>query len=107
MIDGAKFDEIVKRLRFINNHKKTEREIKLIICGDFLQLPPINSDSGYFFNGGEYTEFENNSYICKLREVKRQNNKEFIELLERVRLGVLTKDDIKYIKLSNIKHKAT
>ena len=42
-------------------------------------------------------EFEKHSYICKLREVKRQNNKEFIELLERVRLSTHTKEDIKYI----------
>ena len=62
-----------------------------------MQLPPINSVSGYFFNGGEFGDFEFNAYTCKLKEVKRQNNKQFIELLERVRIGTHTSNDVKYI----------
>ena len=50
-----------------------------------------------FFNGGEFGDFEINSYVCKLKEVKRQNNKEFIALLERVRIGANTTTDVKYI----------
>ena len=97
MIDGAKFDEITKRISFINKHRENCKPIKLIICGDCMQLPPINSVSGYFFNGGEFGDFEFNAYTCKLKEVKRQNNKQFIELLERVRIGTHTSNDVKYI----------
>ena len=97
MIDGKTFDIIINRLKYINQHKEVLGNINLIIVGDCMQLPPIDSDSGYFFNGGEFNKFEKASYTCKLREIKRQNNKEFIELLERVRLAIHTKDDIKYI----------
>ncbi len=97
MIDGEKFDRIIQRIRFFN--KLIGKEIKLIMCGDCLQLPPVEGrDYGYFFNGGEYEDIHKHSYICRLKEVKRQDNKKFIELLERVRICKHTKEDIKYIK---------
>jgi len=98
MIDGHKFDEIIDRIKFLNKKRsKKIGEIKLIICGDPLQLPPVENDSGYFFNAGQFADFEKSSYTCVLREVKRQNNKEFIDVLSRVRLGIKNKEDIKYI----------
>ena len=96
MIDGRKFDEIIKRIKFVNKFRK--EELKLIIVGDCMQLPPVEGkDYGYFFNGAEYDEIHKLSYICKLKEVKRQDNQEFIELLERVRLACHSKKDLKYI----------
>ena len=97
MIDGKTFDIIINRLKYINDHKESSGNINLIIVGDCMHLPPIDTDSGYFFNGGEFNKFEKNSYTFVLKEIKRQNNKEFIEILERVRLALHTKDDIKYI----------
>ena len=44
MIDGRKFDDIINRLKYINEHR--QKALKLIIVGD----PPIDSESGYFFN---------------------------------------------------------
>ena len=54
-----------------------------------------------FFNGGEYDEFHKYSYVCKLKEVKRQDDKEFIELLDRIRYAKHSKEDIHYIKEMN------
>ena len=96
MIDGEKFDRIIERIRFINKILKID--LKIILCGDCLQLPPVEgAEYGYFFNGGEYEDIHKHSYICKLREVKRQDNKKFVELLERVRIAKHTKEDVKYI----------
>jgi len=97
MIDGCTFDIIIDRVNFINKYRK--KEIKLIIVGDCMQLPPVEKNvSGYYFNGGEYNTIHRNCYFCVLSEVKRQDNIEFIELLKRVRMAMHTKDDIKYIK---------
>ena len=71
MIDGHKFDQILDRINFVNKKRcKRVGEIKLIICGDPLQLPPVENDSGYFFNAGQFETFEKSSYTCVLREVK-------------------------------------
>ena len=73
--------------------------MNLILVGDCMQLPPVEGNEyGYFFNASEYDEIHMNSYICRLEEVKRQENQEFIELLKRVRFALHTKDDIEYIK---------
>ena len=80
------------------NIKDQQEKFFLIIWCDAVQLPPIDSESVYIFNGGHFNEFKNNSLICKLKEVKRQNNKEFVELLERVRITIHTKDDLKFIE---------
>ena len=97
MIDGCTFDNIIERIKFINKYRKND--IKLIIVGDCMQLPPVDkSKSGYYFNGGEHDSIHKNSYFCILSEIKRQYNIEFIEILKRVRLAMHTKDDIKYIE---------
>ena len=96
MIDGVKFDEIIERINIINELR--EKNLILIICGDVLQLPPINSISGYFFYAHNFDEFSKNSYKCKLDEVKRQNNQDFIKMLQRIRIGTYEKDDITTIK---------
>ena len=67
-----------------------------VIVYTFHQLKKMFS--GYYFNGGEYDLIHKNSYFCSLSEVKRQDNIELIEILKRVRMSMLTKDDIKYIK---------
>ena len=42
MIDGATFDTILKRINRINE-KRENNNLLLIIAGDTMQLPPVNS----------------------------------------------------------------
>jgi hypothetical protein len=61
------------------------------VCGDFLQLPPVAKS-------GEIKKFcfEADSWsrcmqeCIELREVHRQKDSEFVDLLRRVRFGVCT-----------------
>ena len=39
MIDGATFDNIINRIKFVNKDRKNN--IKFIIVGDCMQLPPV------------------------------------------------------------------
>ena len=96
MIDAIKFDKIIARIKYINEQRKTD--LKLILVGDPMQLPPVEKRCGYFFNASEYAEIHADAYHCKLTEVKRQDNTEFVHLLQRVRLGMRNPEDIKYIK---------
>ena len=67
-----------------------------------MQLPPVNSTSFYVFNAHHFEDFEMNAYTAKLSECKRQDNKEFIDVLQRVRITACTDNDIRYIQ--NMKH---
>ena len=59
MIDGCTFDNIIERIKFINKYRNDD--IKLIIVGDCMQLPPVDkSKSGYYFNGCEYDSIHKN-----------------------------------------------
>ena len=60
MIEVATFDNIISRVKFDNRYRKTD--IKLILVGDCMQLPPVEKlISGYYFNGGEYDLIHQNS----------------------------------------------
>ena len=100
MLSGVLFDQIYTGIKKIN--EKREKPICLIVCGDVMQLPPVNSTSGYFFNAHHFEDFEMNAYTAKLSECKRQDNKEFIDVLQRVRITSCTDNDIRYIQ--NMKH---
>ena len=96
MIDGATFDRIYMTIQKVNSKRKTP--ISLIICGDVLQLPPVDSQSGYFFNAHNFNNFETNAYTAKLNECKRQEDKEFIDIQRRIRIDSCTENDIRYIQ---------
>ena len=100
MLSGVLFDQIYTGIKKIT--EKREKPICFIVCGDVMQLPPVNSTSGYFFNAHHFEDFEMNSYTAKLSECKRKDNKEFIDVLERVRIASCTDNDIRYIQ--NMKH---
>lgn len=83
-------------------HKKAEKEkgkkIRLIVVGDFSQLPPVVTKedakylkkfkfdpSGFVFTTKEWQQMKF-STIC-LEDVKRQDNREFIDNLNLARIG--------------------
>lgn len=87
--------------------KLYKKKIKLIVSGDFFQLPPIVkkkeenylkrygfSKTGYAFTTKEWASM--NFKIVNLTEVKRQKNKEFLEQLTLLRNG-----DTKVVKYFN------
>ena len=60
--------------------------IQVIFVGDFLQIPPINGD--FAFNAKCWSSLFLN--IIELKENIRQNkNREFINSLNKIRLGVV------------------
>jgi len=74
-------------------------KIRLIVCGDFSQLPPVVSksdakllkkfgldESGFCFTTAEWKAF--NFKVVELTEIKRQDNREFIDVLNQIRLGI-------------------
>ncbi|KAK6484300.1 ATP-dependent DNA helicase PIF1-like [Huso huso] len=94
MVEGEFFDKLETIARSIRRSSEPFGGIQLIVCGDFLQLPPVTK-------GKEKTKFcfQARSWRkcihvnMELTEVRRQTDKTFISLLQAVRLGRVTEED--------------
>jgi len=97
------FSYMIKVLR--KAERKKGSKIKLIVAGDFSQLPPIIrknelplmkkfdlDTSGYAFTTSEWKSC--NFKVIELTEIKRQSNKEFIKVLNNIRIG---KNELNYL----------
>ncbi|KAH3848886.1 hypothetical protein DPMN_091269 [Dreissena polymorpha] len=88
MVDGDFFDKLETVARVIKKSDKPFGGIQLIICGDFLQLPPV-------VKGEEKRKFcfQSKSWrkcidiTMELTDVRRQSDKTFIDILQNIRLG--------------------
>lgn len=61
-----------------------ELEMRLLLVGDFAQLPPVNAD--FAFNSPEWHRFKDR--IFTLKNIRRQGDRVFIEALQAVRKGL-------------------
>ena len=96
LLRNEAFRFLVKVLRKAEKEKGSK--IRLIVVGDFSQLPPVVKktelklfkkykldESGFAFTTQEWKSC--NFKVIELTEVKRQDNKEFIDILNKIRLG--------------------
>jgi len=98
MVSKKLFNAINMRL------KEVDYKGKLLIVGDFYQLPPVNvEEEGWAFESKwwQYWEFE----TIELTEIKRTNHKEFSEVLLKLRDGSFEETHIDFIEnMKNNKH---
>lgn len=85
--------------------------IQLILCGDFLQLPPVikredNSSSGSQTPGQRFC-FQSSAwekcieYVYELKQVHRQSDSEFVSILNHLRIGHINDDITKRLKATS------
>ncbi|CAH2093009.1 unnamed protein product [Euphydryas editha] len=94
MVDGTYFEKLEAVARHVRKNDKPFGGIQLILCGDFLQLPPVvdkgKSSKRFCF---QTSCWEKCIELCfELKEVHRQTDKEFISILNNIRIGRVTKD---------------
>lgn len=79
-------NEITQRIR---HDDKPFGGIQVVVCGDFFQLPPINRDTAkngsFIVHSSVWQIME--PVICYLDEQHRQDDKEFLEILNAMRAG--------------------
>lgn len=80
-----KLEEIARRIRC---DERPFGGIQLILLGDFCQLPCVNSDD-FCFESKTWEKCIVKNNIIYLTEIRRQENKDFQECLNNVRLGML------------------
>ncbi|XP_045523547.1 ATP-dependent DNA helicase PIF1 [Pieris brassicae] len=94
MVDGTYFEKLEAVARYVRKNDKPFGGIQLILCGDFLQLPPVVDKSKtakrFCF---QTTCWEKCIDLCfELKEVHRQTDKEFITILNSIRIGRVTNE---------------
>jgi ATP-dependent DNA helicase PIF1 len=97
MVRADILDAVDVRLRQIRENPNPFGGVQLIFVGDFLQLPPViqTEDRHLLHALGYNTEFAFSAHVLanvpvkviELDRVYRQDEKEFVEILNRVRLG--------------------
>ncbi|KAM8805630.1 ATP-dependent DNA helicase PIF1 [Eudromia elegans] len=93
MVDGKFFDKLEAVARAVRKRDDPFGGIQLIICGDFLQLPPVckaNEETKFCFQAKSWRKCI--QINMELTEVRRQSDKTFISLLSAVRLGRCTEE---------------
>ncbi|XP_040422027.1 ATP-dependent DNA helicase PIF1 [Cygnus olor] len=93
MVDGKFFDKLEAVARAVRKRDEPFGGIQLIICGDFLQLPPVckaNEEIKFCFQAKSWRKCIHIN--MELTEVRRQTDKTFISLLSAVRLGRCTEE---------------
>lgn len=96
--------------RMLRKYRKTNRpfgEVQMVLVGDLYQLPPVVSESElkehfldhyggpYFFNANVFNELEIKK--IELDKIFRQDEKEFIELLNQLREGQVKEEALQRI----------
>ncbi|KFV71022.1 ATP-dependent DNA helicase PIF1, partial [Dryobates pubescens] len=93
MVDGKFFDKLEAVARAVRKRDEPFGGIQLIICGDFLQLPPVckaNEETKFCFQARSWRKCIHIN--MELTEVRRQTDKTFVSLLSAVRLGRCTEE---------------
>lgn len=101
MLSASRLDLVDRVFRRVRKAYKTPfGGIQMIFAGDFLQLPPVtkgdDEKAEYCFNARSWKEAK--PEVIYLNEVKRTTNKEFAEMLLRIRTVNHTAADFKLLK---------
>jgi ATP-dependent DNA helicase PIF1 len=89
MMSGELFEKIDEVCRLVRNSDKPFGGLQVVLLGDFHQLPPVEKGRKVF-----QTELWSRVFpakqVVQLVQIQRQNEVEFLELLQEVRAGVVS-----------------
>lgn len=94
MVSAKLFNIISVLMMSARNNTKPFGGVKLIVVGDFFQLPPIKGDFAFESKAWEQADFQ----VCYLQEQHRQNDKVFNDILTNIRSGYLTDEQKEIIR---------
>lgn len=89
MLEPELFEKLEIIARKVRNNEKKFGGIQLVISGDFLQLPPVNSNK-LCFESNIWSDIIDKTFY--FQENLRQDNKEFQDILNKIRLGNVDED---------------
>ncbi|XP_042354055.1 ATP-dependent DNA helicase PIF1 [Plectropomus leopardus] len=93
MVEAQFFDKLESVARSVRRSTEPFGGIQLIVCGDFLQLPPVSKGkekASFCFQARSWRKVI--QVNMELMEVRRQTDQSFISLLQAVRVGRVTEE---------------
>ncbi|XP_071382993.1 ATP-dependent DNA helicase PIF1 [Centroberyx affinis] len=93
MVEAQFFDKLESIARSVRRSTEPFGGIQLIVCGDFLQLPPVSKGkekASFCFQARSWRKVIQAN--MELTEVRRQTDQSFISLLQAVRVGRVTEE---------------
>ncbi|MES2677972.1 MAG: PIF1 family ATP-dependent DNA helicase [Pseudomonadota bacterium] len=102
MISAPVFDLINELLKAVRQDERPFGGLQLILFGDFLQLPPVNRegqldyDYQFCFQSRAWKELSPKPIM--LKTVFRQEDENFVKLLNNIRFGKVDEDDVITLK---------
>jgi len=108
MVRAPMLDAISETLQIHRNSSKPFGGIHVLACGNLFQLPPVvkeneetaifeRYESVYFFSADNFQAIDNPSFFELVSSFRQQDDKEFYDLLNNVRLGQNLEESIKTI----------
>ncbi len=103
MLHHFRLDLIDKVIKEIKNSSEAFGGMQVVFCGDFFQLPPVSrpSDPEAFFVYHSDTWKNLNLKVCYLSEQHRQNDTEYLKILNAIRSSSISEEIIKILKKSS------
>ncbi|KAI3622451.1 mitochondrial dna helicase [Moniliophthora roreri] len=104
MLDGRIFDKLEFIAREVRRVRAPFGGIQLVLSGDFCQLPSVPDESHNHRLASTFCFDANSWRSCMpelpvvLTQVFRQNDKEFVDILARMRVGALTDPQIQKLQ---------
>ncbi|WWC65256.1 uncharacterized protein I303_107873 [Kwoniella dejecticola CBS 10117] len=95
MVDGGMFDRFCKVAQMIRKIDKPWGGIQIVVTGDFFQLPPVTKGGSmpkFAFEADMWAETIHMS--VNLSKVFRQKDPRFVDMLNEMRFGKMTKQSI-------------
>lgn len=93
MMSGEMFELLDKIGQRLRKNNQLFGGINLILCGDFLQLGPVEKNK-YIFETETWQKYFTRENIFNLTVSQRHSNTQWFELLERIRFETYTNSDI-------------
>ena len=93
MLDVELFERVDAMLKHAHHSGTPFGGIQVILVGDFFQLPPVSKSKTLRFLFESPLFWETCDAIWELKEVWRQSDPAFCQMLHRIRQGVPTEDD--------------
>ncbi len=94
MLHDYRLDMIDTVLKNVRGKDVPFGGIQILLCGDFFQLPPISrsnsGESNFVINSSSYKDLD--PVICYLEEQHRQDDEQYLNILNAIRSGEVSKD---------------
>jgi ATP-dependent exoDNAse (exonuclease V) alpha subunit len=95
MMNHELFEYLNEYLQVIKKNDHLFGGVQIVLCGDMHQLPPCD---GLTFQESPIW-LEHDWITCELtKSIRQENDNDFAQMLNRIRIGIFNKDDIKALR---------